>query len=135
MRLVKYTAGLDDKAHTTELADMPVVPSNRLFWIWPEGEYPGVRSIGKLSIGLDGQTCAGSPPDIYEVNVEAAELGAMLAAVQRLEDVQRAINGFLERASPEVIGAVVGSIITHLAQRQTPPPGSEQNTNKEESAP
>jgi hypothetical protein len=125
MRIVKYAGGLDDEEHTTELADMPVGPSARLFWIWPEREYPGIRSVGKLSIGLDGQTCAGSPPDIYEVNVEAAELGAMLAAVQRLEDVHQAMSGFVECASPEVMGAVVGSIITHLAQRKTPLPSNE----------
>jgi hypothetical protein len=49
--------------------------------------------------------------------VEAEELGRMLGKMPA-EDAREVINGFLETAAPEAVGAVVGWIVAHLAQRR-----------------
>jgi hypothetical protein len=119
MKLTKYIEGSDANEHTIELADMSILTypgSSGIGWHW-EKEWPESR-VGELYICLTASALAGSPPDVYGLNMTPEEFGALLAKMYRSADIQAVMNGFLERASPELIGAVVGSVITHLAQRR-----------------
>src|SRR5262245_8258394 len=115
MRLIKYAGGSDAGKDTSVLADTPVGSSKdggRLDWSYDRTYH---ERAGDLQIGLDGLPSAGSSPDTYELVVSPSELGAMLAVV-RLEDVKPVVEGFLARADPEVVGAVVGWVVAHLAK-------------------
>jgi hypothetical protein len=60
--------------------------------------------------------------DTYVLEVESAEVGVLLGGMS-LPDVAPVMAGFLEGAAPEVIGAVVGHIVAHLARAARMPPG------------
>jgi hypothetical protein len=122
MKLTKYIEGSDADDHTCELADMSILTypgSSGFGWHW-ENDWPESR-VGELYICLTGSAPAGSSPDVYGLNVTPTEFGALLAKMYRSADIQAVMSGFLERASPELIGAVVGLVIAHLAQRRIVP--------------
>jgi hypothetical protein len=119
MKLTRYIGGSDADGHTIELADMSILTPpgrNGMGWHW-ENWWPESRA-GDLYVCLTESAPTSSPPDVYGLNIAPTELGAMLAAMNRSADIQAVMSEFLERAAPEVIGAVVGSVITHLAQRR-----------------
>lgn len=60
-------------------------------------------------------TLPGSRSDEYVLEVESSEVGVMIGEMN-LPDVRSVMASFLARASPEVIGAVAGQIITHVAR-------------------
>jgi hypothetical protein len=126
MKLTKYIEGSDADDHTCELADMSILtdPGCRGIGWHSENWWPESR-VGELYIGLKGSVPAGSPPDVYGLNITPAEFGALLATMYRSADIQAVMSGFFERASPELIGAVVGSVIAHLAQRRIVPPAEQ----------
>jgi hypothetical protein len=115
MELIKHAGGSDEDKHTSVLFDNNPISSPpddlRIWWtfdrVYPEHE-------GILRIALKGAPSTGSPPDHYSLKVRPSELGEMLGKM-RSEDVQRVMDAFLERADPEIIGALVGWVITHLA--------------------
>jgi hypothetical protein len=123
MKLTKYIGGSDADEHTIELADISILTPpgrNGMGWHW-ENWWPESRA-GDVYVCLTESAPTGSPPDVYGLNITPAELGAMLAAMNRSADIQAVMSEFLERANPDVIGAVVGSVIAHLAQRRIAPP-------------
>jgi hypothetical protein len=114
VRLLQYPARSGDEEDATELADAPVQAS-ALSW-GSNRAFP--ERAAKLRVGLGG------PPAAYELVVEPSEVGVILGSV-RQEDVGRVMVAFLEAADPEVIGAVVGHVITHLALCRTAAPARE----------
>jgi hypothetical protein len=116
VRLIKYA---DDDG--SELADVPIEPSarsDRLFWSY-DRVFP--EHAGHLSISLKGVPSPGAP-DGYEVIVGPFELGVMVGSMGP-QEVERFIRGFLARATPEIVGAVVGRLAAHFAQAIAERPG------------
>jgi hypothetical protein len=66
-------------------------------------------------------TLKGSGGTRYVLEVDSAEVGVFLGEMN-LPDVAPVMAAFLAGASPEVIGAVVGHIVTHLARSARKPP-------------
>jgi hypothetical protein len=60
--------------------------------------------------------------DQYVLEVESAEVGVLIRRM-RLPDVAPVMGEFLAGADPEVIGAVVGHIVAHLARAARMHPG------------
>jgi hypothetical protein len=60
--------------------------------------------------------------DTYVLEVESAEVGVLIRNM-RLPDVAPVMSEFLAGADPEVVGAVVGHIVAHLARAARTPPG------------
>src|SRR5689334_388614 len=111
MKLIRYAGGSDADEDTTVLADE--TPS--LHWNY-DRVYP--EHAGDLQVGLHGPSTKGSPADSFELIVDPDELGAMLAVV-RAQDVGAVMSGFLNAAPAEVVGAVVGAVVAHLARKPT----------------
>jgi len=123
MKLTKYIGGSDADKHSSELADTSILTPtgcNPFGWTW-ENWWEESRE-GELYICLTASAAADSPPDVYGLNIKPEEFGALFASVCRSADVQAVMRGFLQRASPEIIGAVVGSVISHLTRRGNVPP-------------
>jgi hypothetical protein len=115
VRLIRYAGGSDAGEDTTVLADVPIEPSTdsvRLFWNY-DRNFP--EHAGHLSIGLNVAPSSGAPPDGYELIVSPSELGVMIGAMNQ-PDVEFVVRGFLARATPEIVGAVVGQLVAHFAR-------------------
>ncbi len=111
MRLLKYAGGSDADKDTSVVADMQIKPSTRDPGFWTSDNfYP--ENPGDLRVGLFTGP-AGPGADTYELIVEALEVG-MLVGAMKPKDVEPFIRGFLARATPEVVGAVVGQVVTHM---------------------
>jgi hypothetical protein len=99
-----------NRAAEVVVAEVRVDPSSpfpAVYWdhdrSMPEGPNALILSLG------------GTGADKYVLEVESDEVGAFIGAMN-LPDVAPVMASFLAEAKPEVIGAVVGHIITHLAR-------------------
>jgi hypothetical protein len=106
MQLVKYSG--EGGAEATLLAEVAIREMDRYNFEWSE-----TSTSGRLVI--TARPRAGESDDAYQLIMEPEELGVMLAAMSP-EAVERVMSRFQGSARPEVVGSVVGSIITHLAR-------------------
>jgi hypothetical protein len=107
MKLRKQPGGR--RADEVVIAEVRVDPASPdpVYWDYdrsmPEGPNALILSLG------------GVGADKYVLEVESDEVGAFIGAMN-LPDVAPVMASFLAKASPEVIGAVMGHIVTHLAR-------------------
>jgi hypothetical protein len=94
------------------LVETPIAPPAEGVMIWHgfgRSADPGYVAVG-ISSGPPGR-----PPEDYEVDLEAAELGELLAYLPP-KAVAVAIDRWLASAEPDAVGAAVGRIVAHLAK-------------------
>jgi hypothetical protein len=110
MELRKYTGDSDG----SRLAATPIRSVDRTTVEWEmDNIYP--ENEGTLRLVARGRPPEGNPDDTYEVSLEPSELGVMLAAM-RPEAVELVMRAFLKNTTPDILGAVAGCIVTHLAR-------------------
>jgi hypothetical protein len=111
VQLLKYAGGSDAHEDTSVVADVPIEPSGRGAGFWTsDRNYP--ENPGRLRVGLFTGP-AGPGADTYELVAEASEVGLLVGAMKP-KDVEPFVGGFLARATPAVVGAVVGQVVAHL---------------------
>jgi len=109
MEIIRHVPDAE-AATRTVLCDSPRVD---VWWDWARPDV-GEHRPGAAVVVLDGQPAAEAPAYRYLVRVGEAELGEMLAHLP-VEAVPLVIGGLLRGRDPEVLGAVVGRIIAHVA--------------------
>jgi hypothetical protein len=106
MQLFKYSG--EGGAEETLLAEVPIREMDRYTFEWSD-----TSTSGRLVI--TARSPVGEPDDAYQLVAEPEELGVLMAALSP-EAVERVMSRFLGSARPEVVGSVVGSVVTHLAR-------------------
>src|SRR4051812_45715497 len=109
MKLRKQPRG--KRADETVIAEGRAEPSapETVFWDHDRSQPEGPNAMLLTLQGHDSTR--------YVLEVDSAEVGVFIGEMN-LPDVAPVMTAFLARASPEVIGAVVGHIVTHLARSE-----------------
>ena len=93
------------------LVDAPVFP-DPLRWY---GNYGDTEGPWVISLWADGVPAEGSPAYRYLVELSEQDLSEILARMP-VGAVSAVLDQLLREGDPEVIGAVVGRVVTHLAR-------------------
>jgi hypothetical protein len=97
-----------------KLGEAPVVSGAGGVVLWWDQLDPD--DPGRAGCTIPTDPAAPFRPHCFQVNLTADDLGAMLAQMPA-SAVPTVLGGLLRDGDPEVIGAVVGRIIAHLAER------------------
>jgi hypothetical protein len=125
MRISRLEASV---APDTSPSDWPELANVNLSQ-WPEIHYPESKVLGGWSIWRGdvirgepasiemvarGEPTDGLPEYYYMVQLPGEELGTLLGCL-KAESAPEVIDAFLRIASPELLGAIAGRIIAHVA--------------------
>ena len=129
MRISRLEASVAENTSSDRWSDLANVNLSD----WPVFRYPESKRLGGWSIwrgdvareelaGIE-MVARGEPPDAppeyyYMVQLPGEEFGTLLGGL-RTESVPEVIDAFLRTASPELLGAVAGRIIAHVATAAT----------------
>lgn len=87
----------------------PEVTGGEVYWYGYRYE-----EAGELQVSLPGLPAGGPADSQYTVMLRGRELGTLLGCISR-EAVPEVIGAFLHAVDPELLGAVVGRLVAHVA--------------------
>lgn len=116
-RLEESSAGDTSPSDWPVVAEVNIAPRPEEAWIhWRGLVLP--EDKGWVGVAIPGIP-SGAPPDYrYEVELAGDEFGVLLGCMPP-HGVPEVIDAFLRTAGPDLLGAVVGRIIAHVATAAT----------------